>query len=319
MIEKIINSNIYNNKTLLKSLKFVSENSPVFTAGASLAFASVVRPVSTLLAPKTDKEDKKLSCVKSISSAITGFLFMSLVSAPFSKAVKNIDNNPKEFLTKETINNLSNGLDNVTGSKSYQFITQLFKLGLGFLLAYPKALTNNALIPAVMNKLSNKKDEKPSFKGKLENVIAGTINNEKVQNFANKMKDTNYTTHLIALGDVFSTLAFSVMTSKNKKLDKHQKQVLNYNAAISTALCLLGGYGIDKALDKPMTKFIENLKNANKNSPDLAKYTEGSKIVKTSLIFGVVYYCLIPLISTFLSSKIASKTNETSPLNKNNL
>ena len=137
-----------------------------------------------------------------------------------------------------------------------------------------------------------------------------------MQNFANKIKDTNYTTHLIALGDIFSTLAFTTITSKNKKLSEHQKKVLNNNAVISTALCLGLGYGADKISAKPMDEFIKKLELANKNSPDLSKYKEGAKIVKTSLIFGMAYYCLIPFISTYLTSKI---TNKTGIDNKNNV
>ena len=317
MIEKIANSNFYNSKALTKGLKFVSENSAVFTTGASLALASVVRPISTMLAPKTDKEDKKISCIKSISSAACGFLFMTLVSTPIAKAIKNIDKNPKEYLTQDTIDNIAKNFDNIGDSKSYKLITQLFKLGLAFLLAYPKALINNAVIPPLLNKKKDKKE--PSFTGKIENVIADVVNNKGIQNFANKAKNTNYTTHLIALCDIFSTFAFMNITHKNKKLNEHQKNILNYNALISTLLCLVSGYGVDKALDKPMDKFIRRLGEANKNSPDLSKFKEGAKIVKTSLIFGIIYYSIIPLFSTFLSSKLESKLNKTSPENKNNL
>lgn len=310
MIEKIPGANFYNNKTLLKSLKFVSEKSPVFTTGASLLFQTTLRPISTLLAPKTDKEDKKISFVKSLSSALTGFLFMSLVSNPFSKAVKNIDKNPEKFLNKDTIKNLLNGLDNVTASKSYKFLTQLFKLGLAFILAYPKAILNNTIIPPVMDKISeknNKDDKNPSFTGKIENIIANTINNKTMQKIAKKAEKTDYTTHLIALGDIFSTLAFTSITSKNKKLNNHQKKVLNYNALTSTALCLLLGYGLNYATKKPMDNFLKNLDKFQKNSPDLAKYKEGANIVKSSLIFGTIYYGLIPIVSTYLSSRMADK------------
>ena len=315
MIEKIKGANFYNNKTLLKSLKFVSEKSPVFTAGASLLFQSTLRPISTLLAPKTDKKDKKISFVKSLSSAVTGFLFMFAISNPFSKAVKNIDNNPQNYLSKDTIKNLSNGLDNVSSSKSYKFLTQLFKLGLTFALAYPKAVVNNKIIPPVINKLSEKKEE-PSFTGKIENIIANTINNKTMQKVAHHAEKTDYATHLIALGDIFSTLAFTSITSKNKKLKEREKKVLNYNALTSTALCLLAGYGLNYATKKPMDSFIKNLEKFNKSSPDLAKFKEGAGIVKTSLIFGAIYYGLIPLISTYLSSKMADKN---CPKTKDNL
>ena len=121
MIEKIINSNFYKSKTLTNGLKFASENSAIYSAGVSLLMASVVRPISTLLSPYTPKEDKKISFVKSISSALTGFLFMLSVSAPFSKALKNIDKNPKLFLKPETIKNLTHDCNNIADSKSYLF------------------------------------------------------------------------------------------------------------------------------------------------------------------------------------------------------
>ena len=308
MIEKIGHLNIYKSKTLLKGLKFAGENSAVFTSGASLLLASTLRPIATMLTPNTPENDKKISFIKSISSAISGFLFMLIASSPFSKAVKKIDNNPSKYLSQETIKNLSNGVDNVSSSKSYKFLTQLFKLGLTFLLAYPKALTNNVIIP----KIIEKSEAKPvSFTSKLENIIADTINNKTMQNIAKKAQNTNYTTHLIALGDIFSTIAFTTITSKNKNLDNHQKKVLNYNALLSTALCLLFGYSADKISDKSMDKFIKKLSNVNKKSPDLAKYTEGAKIAKTSLIFGMVYYGLIPMLSTFLSGKLAQNDNNT--------
>ena len=314
MIEKIANSNFYNSKTLLKGLKFVSENSAIYMAGACLAMQGIVRPISTTLATKTNQEDKRLSLTKSLSSAITCFLFMLLVSSPFSKAVKNIDKNPSQYLTKETIKNI-----NPTGSKEYQFLTQIFKLGLGFLLAYPKAVVNNKVIPFVNDKLPKKDEKEPSFKGKLEKIIASTINDKNMQKLADKTKNTKFTTHLIALGDIFSTFAFTNITNKNKKLNKHQKDILNSNAVISTALCLISGYALDFASDKPMRKFIKNLEEANKNSPDLAKYKEGANILKTSLIFGIIYYGIIPLISTYLSSKFVSENNTSGHQNKNTL
>ncbi len=311
MIEKILSDNFYKNKTLLKGVKFASEKSAIFTSGTSLLFASTLRPLSTALTPKTPKEDKKISFIKSMSSALSGFAFMFVASNPFAKAIKSIDKNPQNYLTKETINNLSQGVDNIANSKSYKFLTQLFKLGLTFLLAYPKAIVNNAIIPKIANK--DKKENEPiSFTSKLENIIAGTINNKTMQSIAKKAQNTKYTTHLIALGDIFSTFAFINTTSKNKKLNKHQKNILNYNALSSTALCLIFGYGADKLTDKSMDKFIKNIENANKNSPDIAKYAEGVKIAKSSLIFGLIYYCAIPMISTFISSKLA--TND-----KNNL
>ena len=55
---------------------------------------------------------------------------------------------------------------------------------------------------------------------------------------------------------------------------------------------------------KTTEKFIKKFKDANKNDPNLAKQIEGIKIAKPILIAGVVYYILIPIISTFLADRI---------------
>ena len=42
-----------------------------------------------------------------------------------------------------------------------------------------------------------------------------------------------------------------------RKIKEERKNALIYNAGISTGLSILGGYGLDKVLDKPTQKFIE--------------------------------------------------------------
>ena len=311
-----LSDNIYKSKTLQKGLKTISENSAMFVAGTTLALSSVVRPVSTLLAPKADKEDKKISCIKSISSAIAGFIFMALVSVPFAKGIKKIDTNPSKYLNNETVDFFKKEANNIQESKAYQLITQTFKLGLGFLLAYPKALFNNAVIPPLMDKVDNKKEDNLNFKGS-EKIVSKALNNSNIQNIASKLKNTNFILGMIALSDIFSTAAFINITSKNKKLDDNKKKVLNYNAAISTGLCIGAGVTLDKLLDKPTEAFIKNLKKYNPESLDFAKWAQGAKIAKTSLLFGAIYYFLIPMLSTTLSSILAKNT--TSPDSKNNI
>ena len=51
-------------------------------------------------------------------------------------------------------------------------------------------------------------------------------------------------------------------------------------------------------------KFIKKFSEVNKNSPKLAKYIEGIKIVKPALIMGGIYYLAIPFISTFWAERI---------------
>ncbi|MBR1617721.1 hypothetical protein IJ670_06165 [bacterium] len=298
---------IYQNPALKSTLKFASEHSLLFTTASSFILGTTVRPLAIKLSPKTDKQDKSTITKKSIASSLSGLIFSTIFSVPFAKGLQKIDLNPKKYLTKETISNLQEGAKNLQASKKYQFISQLFKLGLGVVLAYPKAITTNSII----SKMSSKKEENtPSFTGS-EKIISKAMNSSFVQNVSDKFKNTNFTTGMMCFSDIFSTLAFINMTNKNKSLEKHKKNVLNLNSVLSTALCIVSGLILDNISDKSLLKFQENLKKYNPNSLDISKYTQGAKIAKTSLIFGSIYYFLIPFLSTFLSSKIMKNEQKT--------
>lgn len=326
-------NNIYQSPLLKKGLKFASEHSAIFTTGATFALGAVARPISIMLSPSAKKEDKKISAINSISSSLAGFAFTALFALPLAYGVKKIDANPSKYLNDKTIKNLSQGAKSLQDSKSYQFLTQIFKLGLGFLLAYPKALVKNELTPrlsalsAVIARRGQKnnnekttkdksdeaislKSNQQTFKGS-ENFISKVINNPTAQGVAKKMQNTNFITGMVCLSDIFATASFIDITNKNKKLNDREKKVLNLNSAISTGLCLTLGTAIDRAFDKPTEKFISNIKKYNPNSPDLAKYATGAKIAKTTAIFGGIYYCLIPMLSTAISSKLANKQEKT--------
>lgn len=107
----------------------------------------------------------------------------------------------------------------------------------------------------------------------------------------------------MCLIDAFATGVFMMQTAKSKKIEQDRKKALIYNAGISTGLCIAGSYVLDKALKKPTEKFIENFRQANKNSPKLEKYVQGIKIAKPALILGGIYYIAIPFVSTFLADR----------------
>ncbi len=326
-------NNLYRNRLLKRGLEFVADNGALFAAGTSLTLATVVRPLSIYLTPKTDKENKKLACAKSIASSAVGFGLMVGASVPISNSVKKINNNPEKYLKNETIKKLKDTAKPLTSSKGYQFVTQLFKLGIGAVAAIPKSVITCALIPSIMlamfkhdksdkqNKVETinqkntvKSSKNLTFKGKipkepLTNGIAKIIDSPSVQKFANKYKDTNYAMHISALTDSVATGAFIVQTKNNKKIKEERKHTLMYNAGISTGLSIGTSYIIDKVLDKPTEKIINKFKEVNKNSPKLDKYVEGIKIAKPTLILGGVYYCAIPLVSTFLADRVETGKN----------
>ena len=309
---------IYTNRFLRNSLEFAADNGALFVASASLALSTIARPLSIMATPNTDKQNKKYACTKSLASSAAGYLLMLGVSMPVAKAIKNIDQNPSQYLKQETIKFLQNGEKSLKNSSKYKFATQLFKLGLGFVIAVPKSIMTCALIPPLMKKVFPKKEENTksnkkniAFTGKesLSKTIGKIIDNSFIKKLTNRFCDTNYEFNMISLTDILATGAFIHQTAKSKGIEENRKKTLIYNSAISTGLCIGGGYAIDKMSQKSTEKFIKKFSEANKNSPKLEKYIEGIKIVKPAMIFGAIYYIAIPIISTFLAERLDSKHN----------
>lgn len=303
---------------LQKGLKFAANESMLFSATVSLGLSTIARPVAILSTPNTDMENKKYACAKSLSSSAVGYLLMAAASMPVARAVKKIDENPIEFLKKTTIDTLQNGCKSLQKSKKYQFATQLFKLGLGFLIAVPKSVMTCALIPPIMNFLFRKKNQNEnnnsgknvSFKGlynksttKLSRGIGKLIDTKFVQNLSEKFYKTRYEEHMINSTDVLLTAAFIQQTNHSKKIDDSRKKALIYNAGISTGLSIAGGYTINSLLKTQSEKFIKKFREANKNLPELEKCVEGIKIAQPVLILGGIYYIIIPLLSTFFADR----------------
>lgn len=341
-VPNIKNKNIsfkgfYNNQFLLKNLKFAANNPSHYAAAAALAF-STIRPLAILATPKTDKENKKIACAKSLASSAIGYTVMAAASAPIADAIKKIDETPSKYLKKMTVKNLQNNAKDLSSSRVYQFATQIFKLGTGFVMAIPKSMLTCTLIPVFMGAASfflgkdknefsiqddkNKKHTRTqkskviSFKGlynksveNIANKIGKIIDTKPFQSFTRKFYQTNFTQHIMSLTDTLLTMSFVGQVAKSKKIKKERKKPLIHNSLISTGLCIAASYGINHILNKPTEHFIEKFSAVNKNLADLPKYVEGIKIVKPIIILGGIYYIFIPLISTFAADRTSvSKT-----------
>ena len=310
--------NLYKNRLLHKGLEYAADKSPTFMAGTALVL-STLRPLSILATPKTDRENKKLACAKSIASAGINYTIMYGLTNILTKGIKGIEDKPSLYLKQSTIAKLQEAGKPLSASKKYQFLAQLFKLGLGFVMAVPKSALTCTLIPPIMKKVFNNEEsgspissqngKKLSFKGgaKLNPLSKGmgrVMDNPKMQNMAEKFKDSNYAMHIPVLGDILSTVAFIHQSNRSKKIKEDRKRVLNYNAGISTGLSIGASYIVDSLLNKPTEKFVNKFSEVNKHNPKLAKYVEGIRIAKPTLIMGSIYYLAIPLISTFWAERI---------------
>ena len=65
---------------------------------------------------------------------------------------------------------------------------------------------------------------------------------------------------MFSANDVLLTGLFVHQTAANKNIKENRKKTLMYNASIMTALTIVGGYAVNKLLDKPTKLFVENLK-----------------------------------------------------------
>lgn len=305
---------LYKNKALKKGLEFAADNGTLFIATTTLTLSGI-RPLAILATPNTNKKNKQVACAKSITSSVNGYLIALACSYPLSKAIKRIDKKPEKYLKKETINVLKESGKKLSDSKAYSMATQLFKLGLGLVIAAPKSILNAMGTPYFLKLFNteqsacqeqNQTGENPSFKGKnkLSSNIGKIIDTKKFKEFVTKYKDSNFPLHIIAGTDAFATAVFAQQIATSKKIEKKDKNPLIYNSIISTVLSIASTYLIDGLTKNQTDKFIKNFSKTNKNDPKLAKQIEGIKIVKPTLIAGCIYYILIPIISTFFADRI---------------
>lgn len=309
------NGSFYNNKLLLKGLKYTSENAVLVTTGTTLVMSAIVRPIAILSTPNTAKRDKEYACSKSIASSAVGFGLTALIFNPISKAMNAISSAPSKFLTKKTIKNLSEKGKPIEKSAPFNFIKQTIKLSPEFLAVIPKTLAVCAIIVPLMNVLFNKKKESTitnqndiTFTGstpKFRKAIINVIEDKKVQEFAKKHKNSNFVQHILSLKDIFATACFAVATAFHPKMEKGDKKSLIYNASIATGLTIIGGYAVNELTKKPAEKFTKNFIKANKNDKNLHKYLNGLKVIKPIIILSALYYLAIPMISTFCADKLS--------------
>ena len=305
----------YNSSALKKTLAFAENNGALFMSATSLALSGFVRPASILSAPKTDRENKRLACSKSIVSTFLDFIITFAISVPIVNAIGAISKNPQKYLNSETVKYIKQNCKNIEDSRVYTFLNQLFKLGIGLAIAAPKAILNAAGTPYVMNSVfsdtPSDKNKNPVFKGSEENKLAKLMgkffDNKNVLKFAEKNQNSNYPLHITALKDALTTGVFAAEIGRSNKIKNDRKGPLIYNSILSTILCIASAYGIDSLTKNFDKKFTQKFANANKSDLNLKKYLDGYKIVKPTIIMGILYYLLIPVISTYFAERIDKK------------
>ena len=322
-----LQGSFYSNKNTLKVLKYASDNPALVEKAAVFALSTIIRPVSVLMTPKTDKREKQYMFAKSVASGVLSYSLTSFLFKPISKSMDMIAKEPEKYLNKETIQTLKTAGRTLENSKPFNFLKQSVKYTPAIISIFPKALLTMALITPIIEIAFDKKfkiekpkfelfklksdklskdNKKQSFKGeRLARAIAKPLNNKSVQNFALRHQNSEFFMKMISLKDMIATGVFALLTQKSKRIEEKNKKPLIINSFLSTALAISGGYAVDKLTKNSMDKFLSRLEQANRGDKNLPKYIEGAKVLKPIIILGVLYYAVVPSLSTFLSGKIA--------------
>ena len=146
-----------------------------------------------------------------------------------------------------------------------------------------------------------------NFTEKLAKMFGKVLNSERIQNTAEKLKKTSIESHVMALSGTIVSTFYVINTLVSKKIEEARKEPLIYNSVISWALANIGAYSIDGVLNKHIKSFENKYKEINKGDTNLPKQLRGIKIVKSALIFGMMYRWVTPWISTILAEKVWNK------------
>ena len=301
-----------NSKHVLKALETISNHSATFSAAVAVGSSIFLRPLAINLTPNVKKENKEHSISHSIASGLVKLLAACAISIPIENAVKNIEKNPKNFLKP-------NAVEFLKDKKSFDFASQTLKLSSSLVSAIPKTILTVSLIPFILKNLYKPKQnkepikDKTSFKGKLQDdftkLISKYFNNDFVQNFArkNQSHSTNVARNMTILTDAVLAGSFAINTKRNKNISPERKNNLIYNSLLSTGLSILGGFGLDKFVQKQGKGLMEKFIAANKDNPKLSTYIQGINVLRPAIIFAFVYYGILPVISNYFAQKISNK------------
>lgn len=307
-------SGLYNNKILLKGLEHIADHGASFATGVSFLSAVALRPLAINLTPKAEKENKKILSIDSISSGVVKLLVALGISMPIESAVKKIKENPEQFLKNNIVKNMS--------KKEFDFLTQTIKLGSNLLSAIPKSIISIALIPIISNLFKKpQKEEKQiiqrqsfesykkqmSFKGDITTKFVSSIMESKTaQDFVVKHSKNaqNIARNTSIMTDIILTTSGILATTTSKKIEKENKKPLIINKLLSSVISIFAGCTIDEVVQKIGVDFIDKFKQANINDKKLFKYLEGLNIARPTIIFAILYYGLIPFLTTCTTNKL---------------
>lgn len=154
---------------------------------------------------------------------------------------------------------------------------------------------------------------KKSFDASIELLAKGigkAAQNKKVQNFTKWFAGFDYTQHLSAVCANVLNCFYMYNVSKSKKIEEEQKGPLMLNMLIGTILSTLGGYKLNKSIDKKFISKIENAIAKEYSGKNVKTLMDGFKIAKSLMVFQLLYRFMCPVIATPIANHISNKIRE---------
>ncbi len=136
------------------------------------------------------------------------------------------------------------------------------------------------------------------------------LNSEPIIKFSEKFHNTNIADYVFKASGILLSSFVVFKTLKSDKIEEHRKKPLALNTAVSCAVATAGGLVVDRLMDKPVNKLINNFKLANPNLKNMEKFVDGIKVMKSAILFGTIYRYIVPVLATVVAEKIVNSKKE---------
>lgn len=183
----------------------------------------------------------------------------------------------------------------------------------------------NTVNQNIYNYKNTQKQSSVNFEGLTNNKIynsivektaescASIVSTKPVERIFKETKSDNLFTHLIVAGSTLLSGFYIGKTLKNKDMDEKQRKTLALNQSLVYGVSTVMAYTFDGWIkkiykEKIVDKFMDLHKDAH---PDKLKiWDKGFSIARTTMVLGIVYRFIAPVVVTPIANAISNKLHD---------
>lgn len=152
----------------------------------------------------------------------------------------------------------------------------------------------------------------------LAKGLGKCIDNKYAMSLFEKTKNNDMFTHLFVLASTILSGFYIKRTLNNENLDPKKRKTLAINQGVVWGASTVMAYTIDKMINKKYKEFVSNFEKAYtekylKNEQAmkmLPTYKSGIGVLKGSVIVGIVFRYITPVLVTPIANAIGNKIHE---------